>query len=178
MVKGEVLNEDEDDENWNPAGPWLVDTVDVSGTFACDCIGVPDVHVVLMPDCPWFAVAAGNPPVNVDGTFVDDLRIFDKMDPATCWDGNEGTAEAWDCVAMALACTVGLVHEAHVTAVLCGSPVAGAGVMRLWVVVVVMVPALVTAPAVGILNDEAEVVAAVDKTAVGSNGKIQRRTTS
>ena len=52
--------------------------------------------------------------------------------------------------------------------VLCGTPVEGAGVMRLCVVVVVMVPALVTAPAVGIFNndEEAEVPAAVDKTAV------------
>lgn len=50
------------------------------------------------------------------------------------------------------------------------------GVMMLWVVVVVIVPALVTAPAVGILNKdiEVEVVSVVDETAVVPRGKKRR----
>ena len=59
----------------------------------------------------------------------------------------------------------------------CGPPVARTGVMRLWVVVVVIVPALVTAPAVGILNKdvEVEVVSAVDETAVPRKKKKEKR---
>lgn len=54
--------------------------------------------------------------------------------------------------------------------VLRGSPKPRVGAIRLWAVVVVIVPLLVTTPAVGTLNNEAEVeVAAAEETVVLSD---------
>lgn len=166
FVKGELPNVDAEDESWNPAAPWLADAV-ASGTVACDPIvealgkfTPPDVLAVTN-GCTWSVVAVCGTLVSVNGTPVGDPGMLDKL--KACWDCNEGTVELWDCE------TWVLVTGPFWTPVApCGPPVAGTGVMRLWVVVVVIVPVLVTAPAVGILNKDVEVdvVSAVDEIAV------------
>lgn len=171
FVKGEFPNEDVEDENWKPAGPWVAVTVDVSDTFALNpIVGAFDKFTpadvwVVTADCACPEVAVCDPPA--DEVFVDDPGLLNKVDNSpgleACWDCNEGTAVPWDGKAGTF-----VAGPPWAPVVFCGTPVEGAGVMRLWVVVVVIVPALVTAPAVGILNndEEVEVEAAVDETAV------------
>ena len=172
-VKGEFPNEDAEDKSWTPEGIWVVATVDVSDTFGWNPVEAafvkfiaPDDWVVTT-DCAWSEVAVCDPPA--DEVIFDDPGLLNKLanspDPDACWDCIEATTVPWDCKTGAL-----VTGPPWTPVILCGTPVEGAGAMRLWVVVVVIVPALVTAPVVGIFNndEEVEVVAAVDETALVS----------
>lgn len=83
FTKGEFPNEDEEDDSWKPAGPWVAVAVDVSDTFACNPIvgafnkfTTPDVWAVTA-DCACSGAAVCDPAA--DEVFFDDPGLLNKL---------------------------------------------------------------------------------------------------